>query len=234
MEVEEQEVQHLLLRTIRTQHSPKTARESVLILGNAYGVMNYQLPLATALAEQGFEPWWFAYSGQEGTPGAFDYDSVLRDLSIVVNHLSTNEPDASLSVIAHCVSGLFALEEFAKRPDEQARIKSMIIYGLLFNPARRWRHALPKLKKSGVNIGFKKEDTNYDPLPALSEIHVPLLFCHAKDKLNLRRASEQELAMAVEAAPAAEISWFDKGYDRDLDELPLFVQRYCSWLRSPR
>jgi predicted alpha/beta hydrolase len=196
--------------------------------------MNYQLPLASALAEQGFEPSWFAYSGQEGTPGAFDYDSVLRDLSIVVNYLRTTKPNGSLSVIAHCVSGLFALEQFAQHPDDQALIKSMIIYGLLFNPSRRWRHALPKLKKSGVNIGFRKEDTDYDPLPALSVIHIPLLFCHAKDKLNLRRATEQELATVVETAPSAEVAWFDKGYDRDLDILPLFVERYSSWLRTPR
>jgi len=150
-----------------------------------------------------------------------------------MNHLAAEHTAEPISMIAHCVGALIALEYLHAHQKKQEQVKKMIIYGLLFNPARRWKHALPRLKKSGVNVGFTKEDTNYSPLSALSSLHVPLLFCHAKDNLNLRRASQQEVAKAVETAPEAEIVWFDKGYDHDLDSLPEFVECYYSWLRKP-
>jgi alpha-beta hydrolase superfamily lysophospholipase len=231
--LKERQVKHLRLRSLEFRQRPESKGESILILGNAYGVMPYQLPLASALADRGMEPWWFSFSGQPGTEGSFSTDSVLQDVSVALKYLATERAGQPISIIAHCMGGLIALEYLRTHQEDIEQIRKMIIYGLLFDPARRWRHALPKLKKSGVNVGFTKAETNYSPLPALGAMDIPLLFCHAKDKLNLRRANADELALAVKTSPQAELVWFDRGYDRDLETLPDFVECYYSWLKQP-
>src|SRR5207244_618694 len=154
MKIINQKVEHLLLQSVEPETGNPAKRESLLILGNAYGIMPYQVPLAEALAERGFEPSWFAFSGQEGTGGSLDAQSVLHDVSVALNHIRTKRPNKPLSVIAHCMGGLIALEYLGRHQEEQSRFRKAIVYGLLFNPARRWKRAVPKLKKSGVNVGF--------------------------------------------------------------------------------
>src|ERR1043166_1959421 len=154
MVIDEEQVEHLTLRTIQTSNRSHVGRGSLIVLGNAYGIMPYQVPLAAALADRGFEPWGFAFSGQEGTGVSFDAQSVLHDVSVALNHIKSKKPDELLSMIAHCMGGLIALEYLGRHQDKQRQIGKLIVYGLLFNPARRWEHALPRLKKRGVNLGF--------------------------------------------------------------------------------
>jgi predicted alpha/beta hydrolase len=192
--------------------------------------MPYQEPLAHSLATTGLRPWWFAFSGQEGTAGSYSRNSGVDDITVAVDYLAAERPDDPLFVISHCAGGLMALEYLRARHQNAARIEKLVIYGLLFNPARRRRHSLPQFKQRGVSIGLTDEDWAYNPLPVLASLDIPVLFCHAKDKINRRRATEQELAKAAEVTPKAEVVWFEKGYDRDLETLPEFVERYTAWL----
>ncbi len=230
MEPIKRRVEHLTLWSFSPAKT--SVAGAVLILGNAYGIMPYQVPLAKALADRGLEPWWFAFSGQEGTEGAFSLDSGVRDVTVIVGHLMTLRPGRPLWVIAHCAGGLIALEYLKRNPD--APVQKLIIYGLLFHPARRREHALPKLKEYGVKLALTEDDWNYNPLPALASVRIPILFCHPKDRLNLSRATEEEMRLAVGTARQAEIVWFAQGYDANLEPLSDFVKCYYSWLTTSK
>lgn len=230
MTIREARVEHLTLRNVKPEAENISQSGGVLILGNAYGIMPYQEPLATALAERGLDSWWFAFSGQSGTEGSFSRASAVQDVSIAIDYIAQKQPNESLSIIAHCAGGLMALEYLRSRPQVSLPVKSLIIYGLLFNPSRRRPQAVPLFESSRVKTELTEDDWNYTPLQALPALTLPVLFCHAKDKINLARASEEEVDTAVEATPKAEVVWFDRGYDRDLTTLPEFVECYYAWL----
>lgn len=230
MTIRESRVEHLTLRNTEPTAANVPRRGSVLILGNAYGVMPYQEPLAMALAKRGLDSWWFAFSGQSGAEGSFSRASAIQDVSVAINYIVQKQSNESLSIIAHCAGGLMALEYLRSQSQVSLPVKSLIIYGLLFNPSRRRSQAVPLFENSGVKTELTEDDWNYTPLQALPALTLPVLFCHAKDKINLARASEEEVDTAVEATPDAEVAWFDRGYDRDLTNLPEFVECYYAWL----
>ena len=223
-----EQVDHLSMRQL-TPSQPDEHRGDVLMLGNAYGIMDYQLPLAEALAERGFRTWWFPFSGQEDTPGNYSIPSGAKDVATAVAHLDS-ESDGPIFLVAHCAGSLMAIEYLKATPDSP--IKKMAVYGLLFNPARRRSQAEPRLEKHGVRTALTDEMWNYNPLSALAKIQTPVLFCHATDPLNRARATDEEMERAVETAPQADISWFDGGYDNDQSVIPEYANRYCSWFIS--
>jgi hypothetical protein len=167
-----------------------------------------------------------ALSGQDGTPGEFSLQTGVADIALVLAHLSKRS--ASVSVIAHCATGVGVIEYL--RLHEANTITCAAIYGLLFNPARRRRAALPRLRDAGVVAAIETEAWNYDTVASVSRIRRPLLFCHALDKLNLKRATVAEIDSLVDAAPLASVQWFERGYDSDITQLPPFVDAYHEWL----
>lgn len=229
MKIIQNELKHLNLYMIPLKEDLKKDG-TVLILGNAYGIMPYQEPLAKALAEKNIEPWWFAFSGQEGNAGTYSGTTGLQNLNEALEYLSYYKGDRPLWIIAHCAGSLIALEYLKNNP--YTDIEKLIIYGLLFNPQRRREFAQKKFVECGVNASVTKADWNYNPLHAIASVQIPILFCHARDKLNLFRAKEEEMKEALVVAKNADIVWFEKGYDNDIEILSAYVDRYYSFLTS--
>ncbi|HEX8843986.1 MAG TPA: hypothetical protein VF791_05055 [Pyrinomonadaceae bacterium] len=229
MKVNQEEVEHLTLWNI--QHSvDEPSQGTVLILPNAYGILPYQELLANDLAEHGWDVYWLAFSGQ-GIPGELFLRSAVAELSIVISRL-TNDMPKSLAIIAHGAGAWAILEYLKNEPAKCATLSTLVINGMLFNLKRVLESDINQMKERNVCAKLTAEEIEYNPIPALKVIDVPILFCHARDHRHLLRTNEEEMAIAVETAPRAKICWFDRGYDEDLEQLPPFVETYISWLSS--
>lgn len=219
------------LTLLNIQHSiGHSTRGTVLILPNAYGILPYLEPLASELAENGWDTFWFAFSGQ-GTGGELSLASAVSDLSVIINHLKSigSRP---LSVIAHG-AGAFAILEYLKNdPHRSEDLSTLIITGMLLNVPRVFHSDINEIEKHNVSARLSSEETEYNPVTALQAINIPVLFCHASDKRHLLRATAEEMNTAVTLTPNATIRWFDKGYDDDLEQLRPFVDSYIKWLSS--
>lgn len=227
MKIRETKIEHLSLKSIAQDSSHRTPLGKVLIVGNAYGVMPYQPALGDALAEAGFETSWFAFSGQEGTPGYYSLETAVGDLGLVIDHLAPEGASSPVRVLAHCASSMM-MTEYLLRHD-QAAVEQMAIYGLLFSPSRRRAKAEPLLQRCGVRHAVEEYAWNYPWTQQLPKIKTPILLCHARDELNLDRATEAEIELAAHLVKDCNVRWFTRGYDRDLEMLPEFVQTYVEW-----
>jgi alpha-beta hydrolase superfamily lysophospholipase len=218
-------------RAVRT----KTNLGKVLILGNAYGIMPYQEPLADALSRRGLNTLWFPFSGQSGSlSGTFSIRSGARDLAQVVDLVQEghNNTDSPLHILAHCASGLITMEYLRSHPDTP--VQKVIVYGLLTDPGRLRDRAEKRLVEAGVCSGLSEWDWTYsagEVAPVLPVL--PFLFCHAEDKLNRRRSTAEELEKLVKRMPDASLKIFPEGYDDNLDAISLYASMYVNWLVAP-
>jgi len=229
MKTNQERVGRLTLFNI--QHSIGHAtRGTVLILPNAYGILPYLEPLASELAENGWDTFWFAFSGQ-GIEGELSLTSAVSELSVIIDHLKSIG-STPISLIAHG-AGAFAILEYVKsEPQRCEDLRTLIITGMLLNVQRVLKSNFNEIEKHNVCVRLDSEVTEYDPAMALQAIKIPVLFCHATDHRHLLRATEEEMNSAVDLTPNAAICWFKKGYDDDLERLPPFVDTYIKWLSS--
>lgn len=209
-------------------HSKGDSEQAVLVLGNAYGVMPYQAPLVECLAENGFAPYWFAFRGQDGVPGKFTGRSGIEDIGNVLAHLKEryNRP---ADAIAHCASAGMLLIHLSQSRTTTNRV---IAYGLLFRPSRRRKKAEPQLRKSNVDADISDEMWQYDVLGYARKVQSRVLFCHARDKINLERGTEREMQTLIDSNDRFQLRWFEKGYDRHAKYLSNFLPTYLSWLKT--
>jgi poly(3-hydroxyalkanoate) synthetase len=225
-----------MIKTIVDHHLPLFSLESasknepVLIVGNAYGVMPYVHPLALNLHESGYNPFWFAFSGQDGTKGIYSYSQGVEDIRVIVEHIKEETSAPTVKLISHCAGSLFTLEYLKHFPDSS--VSKLIIYGLLYSMSRRRKIAERRLRQSGVKYALSEEDWNYNPLAALSTLKIPTFFCHAQDSLNTERATHDEMTLAVAATNNSSIRWFKEGYDNDTDLIKEFMPYYRDFLNS--
>jgi len=203
-------------------------RSSVLLLGNAYGVMPYVEPLGRLLAGMGHRTYWFPYRGQAGVPGVLSFGSALEDIAEAVACVrkETTEP---LVILAHCFSSLAAARFLGER--RHGGVDGLIVYGLLANPLRRRAASIPRLIESGVRFDFTEADWSLSAATLFRAVTVPVLFCHARDSTNRMRASVDELSAIARATTSSEVEWFEEGYDENLTVLPTFARYYDQWLR---
>lgn len=221
-----EEVKNLKLQSIVVPNP----HSRTVIVGNAYGIMPYIKPLALKLSESGIQPYWFAFSGQEGTPGQYSYKQCIMDLANIINHVKfKNTNDSSINFLSHCAGSLMALEYLMQRNDSD--IKRIAIYGLLYALNRRRIIAERKLVNCGVQFILSEKDWAYNPLKAIKNCQAQILFCHAKDKLNLERATEAEMELAVNQKESNRIKWFEKGYDEDIQAIDSYLETYVSFLK---
>lgn len=230
MKMRETKIEHLTLKSIEPSTGRSGVGGKVLIVGNAYGVMPYQPVLGDALAKQGFEASWFAFSGQEGTAGVYSVETAVRDLGLVIDHLSGDRAANPLRVLAHCAGSLMITEYLLHHVETP--VEQLAIYGLLFAPSRRRAKAEPLLQRCGVRQAIEEYGWNYPWTKQLPKLQTPILLCHARDDLNLERATEEEIDLAAHLAKDCKLKWFERGYDRDLDMLPEFVQTYVEWFSA--
>jgi predicted alpha/beta hydrolase len=202
----------------------------VIILGNAYRLMTYQAQLANALAERGFECWWFPYHGQSGTSGIFSGDSAKHDLDAVVNYCRATSDGSPLAIVAHCASCLITTDYLARNGSDG--IQSLVFYGFLRRQARRRQFAEAQFAKTAGRFSISQYDWDFDPLPRLAHIQQPILFCQAEDSLNARRASRDEIREVSGACPHAEAQFFPKGYDTEPDCVDQYAEIYARWICS--
>lgn len=228
MKARDTQIEHLTLKSIDPVSRRGERPGKVLIVGNAYGVMPYQPVLGDALATEGFETSWFAFSGQEGTAGVYSVETAVRDLGLVIDHLS-GEGSASLRILAHCAGSIMVTEYLLRHGG--AAVEQLAIYGLLFKPSRRRAKAEPLLQRCGVRQAIEEYGWNYPWREQMPRLETPILLCHARDDLNLERATEEEIDLAAHLAKDCKLKWFERGYDRDLEMLPEFVQTYVEWFR---
>ncbi len=223
-------IKHLELLSIGGEENEY--KGNILVIGNAYGIMPYQEPLAQEIEKVGYKPYWFAFRGQEGVPGYYSFETGVEDIKTAVDYLQVHSGDLPLDVIGHCSGSLLTLEYLVKNPENP--IKKLIIYGLLYSMNRRRKIAEKKFELSKVKYKLSEEDWNYKPLEALSKVDIPIFFCHARDESNLGRGAEEEMQAALSAAQNAKIQWFDGGYDNNLDMIPHYVRYYREFLGSTR
>lgn len=218
-------VGHLTIHSLEKNSNQKNA----LILGNAYGIMPYVKPLAKSLHNNNINTFWFAFSGQENTSGNYSYSECSNDIKIVVDFIySLSQNKTPIYLISHCAGSLMTLEYLLQNKDHP--IKKLIIYGLLFNANRRRLIAERKLMTCNVNYNLNDLDWKRKPLKALSNVDVPVLFCHSKDSINLQRATVEEMKLATTFTKKAEIEWFDEGYDENLKNIDTFVNKYLNFI----
>ncbi len=204
----------------------------LMIIGNAYGIMPYQIPLAESMAARGWDPMWFSFRGQPGATGVYTGYSGLEDIDIALKWSRIRSSGSELRVIAHCAGAAMILEYMANMIRDE--ITALAVYGLLFNPQRRRKIAESRLKKCGVNTAISDEVWNHSPLTAISRVQVPMLFCHPRDRLNLSRATEGEIGQVERASQFSQVMWFERGYDRSIETLPQFVSCYDRWFKTSR
>ena len=229
IEIIKKRVKHLELLAIEGEGNEY--KGNVLVIGNAYGIMPYQEPLAEEIEKAGYRPYWFAFRGQEGVPGYYSFATGVEDIKAVVDYLEGNG-NLPLHVLAHCSGSLLTLEYLVKNPGNP--IKSLIIYGLLYKMSRRRKIAERKFELSEVNYKLSEEDWSYEPLDALSKVKIPIFFCHANDAANIGRGTEEEMEKALSATKKEKIQWFDEGYDDNFDMIPLYMKYYREFLDSVR
>ncbi len=221
-------------RSIYYKQSARTEGSlgQVIMMGNAYGVMPYQEPLAEALSGSGFDIYWFPFNGQAGSvSGEFSIRSGAQDLAEVIEFVQDHRDDSEKlpHILAHCASGLITMEYLKNIP--KSLVNKVIIYGLLAQPGRLRSRAEKKLEQLGVRSGLHEWDWNYSAEEAATkQPSLSFLLCHADDVLNRRRASRNELEQIQAQMPNSTIKVFHKGYDRSLDAIPAYASFYTSWL----
>lgn len=202
---------------------------NVLIVGNAYGIMPYIEPIAKEFSQKGFKPYWFAFSGQEGTSGHYSFKECSNDIKLVVDYIQSKDDGLPIYILAHCAGSLMVLEYMIQNKNNP--IKKLIFYGLMYNSNRRRPIAERKLINCDVQYKLSDGDWNKKPLNALSQIDIPILFCHAKDKINMERATVEEMELALSFSSNSDIIWFEEGYDEDLSNIPDFVNNYIPFIK---
>lgn len=225
------DVEGLPVRHIASQATNCQAR--IIVLGNAYGLMPYQRKVASLLSLRGFDTYWFPFSGQEDIRGSFSLRSGVEDLRGVYSYITSDRsPNSSgpTRILAHCAGSLIALEYLVSYPGNG--VDRLAIYGLLADPSRRRSFAEPKLRECGVDNAISDKEWEYNPMQTLSGIDIPVLFCHGRDKINRKRATPQEIRQAQDVCTEANIAWFDKGYDSDIDKVFDYMPKYTTWLGS--
>lgn len=225
MNISKEKAGHIDLFSIDTE-SPKS---NVIIVGNAYGVMPYILPLAENLHKEGIKPYWFPFSGQEGTDGKYSFEQGKRDLKSVIDHIKSNSK-LEINLISHCAGSLISLE-YLKENNEN-NINKMIVYGLLFSMNRRRNIAERKMAKCGVKFNISEEDWLYNPTDAIKYLNKEILFCHSKDKLNTERATKNEMETVVSLRDNIHLNWFENGYDENNELIPTFASKYINYLNN--
>lgn len=205
------------------------AHSNVIIVGNAYGIMPYIKPLAVELANNKIKPFWFAFSGQEKRPGYYSFSQGIKDLLEVYKHV-LKDNDLPINFLTHCAGSLITIEFLKNHPE--VRIDKLIVYGLLYNMNRRRPIAERKLYHSGINFKISEEDWLYNPTNSIKAINRDILFCHAKDKLNLDRATEQEMKSIQSLGANIRLKWFDEGYDVHTENISKFIGTYISYITS--
>jgi pimeloyl-ACP methyl ester carboxylesterase len=224
MIIEIKEINNVDLYSIKVQPPYKS---NVIIVGNAYGIMPYVQPLAEELAKNGFAPFWFPFSGQEGKSGYYSFEQGTKDLGNVITAIR-EQNNLPIHILAHCAGSLIILEYLLKNP--QANIDKFIVYGLLYNMNKRRPIAERKLINTGVSFNLSEQDWQYNPSDAIREVNKEILFCHPKDKLNLERATIDEMNSVIALKNGNELKWFEEGYDSNINKIADFIDTYISYL----
>ena len=223
MNITIKQIKHLALNSYQEQG------DIILVIGNAYGIMPYVEPLATTLNQAGYSCYWFAFSGQNETAGTFAFDNCTHDLNLIVEHLSKQFPEKKINIIAHCAGGLMTME-YCKRYGTE-KLHRIIFYGLLYAPYRRRQIAERKLRQCKVNYSLAESDWYYNVLGSLPAVTVPVMFCHAKDRLNMERGNREEME-GVKNACSCVFRWYEEGYDENIGNIQSFAADYIHFLKG--
>ena len=218
-------VNHLDLYNFEVEN-PESA---TIIVGNAYGIMPYIKPLAQKLCNIKTKPYWFPFSGQECMDGAYSFAQGKQDLGNIVEYINYHN-SLPINIIAHCAGSLITLEYLQK--SNKPKINKMIIYGLLYQMSRRRQIAERKLINTGVKFNLSEEDWAYNPENAIKNLDFQILFCHSKDKLNIERATEQEMNKVKNLNSHNKLTWFENGYDEQVDNIDNFIDTYISHFKN--
>lgn len=207
-------------------------RHHVLVLGNAYGVMPYQQPIAERLSGHGFEAYWAPLRGQPASfGGAFSIRGAASDVADIVAVIRGRAgPADRLSLIGHCASSLAILEYFRSHPDN--RIDGAVLYSPLTNRLRI-AHGAARLGQAGVRHDLTQFDLEYAAASAARGLRTPILLVEPKDSLNAKRTCHSDLEDIQRAATSATLVDIETGYDEDASGLATAIDFYMVWLRQP-
>ncbi len=201
-------------------------RNLVVVLGNAYGLMQYQEPLARGLCRAGFNALWTSVPGQEGAKGTFG----LRDGIEFLHGILTCAAKWNVAFVSHCASTLGVIELIrAKAP---ANVKCLLAYGpLLTLPLLRAR-AERRLQEAGVVTDLPEAIWDFDFGDSLAELTIPTLIAHSSDPHNRRRGSVRRVRRLTGIPCVKQLVLREVGYDDDSSTIYDFLPAYISFLRQ--
>jgi hypothetical protein len=203
-----------------------TDRKLVVVLGNAYGLMKYQEPLARSLSSAGLNALWSSAPGQEGARGLFGLESGVTFLRELVQ--AAQEEEWELALLCHCASSLGAVELLNRYAPQNVRC--LISYGpLLKLPALRER-ALGQLATSGVHSAIGEETWSLDFSAMLASLRCPTLIAHSLDVTNARRATAEQIKGLERFDCVRKTVLLDEGYDEKIENIRPFLAHYLDFL----
>lgn len=196
-------------------------RATIFVLGNAYGVMKYQEPLARRLSGLGYQAIWSGLPGQEGAPGTFS----LSDGLAFIEDMTRTLEGQSYGFVAHCASA-FGVLALAAQQRLATQCKAIAIYGPLINLQKRKRAALSRLEASGVKFSLPSEVWLLSVDSLLEQCNVPVLLAHSRDRTNARRATPSDVENLSKYECVRRVMIFDHGYDEDIAGLDQYSCAY--------
>jgi hypothetical protein len=203
------------------------SRSVVVVLGNAYGLMAYQEPLARTLGDAGFNAVWTSLPGQEGAKGAFGLDEVVEFIRELTADVASRK--WQVAFIAHCASATCLLE--AWRRYSPPNVRCVIVYGPLINLADRKEAALNRLTQVGVTFNLPDSVWTIDLASLMAQFPHPLLLAHSEDPVNRRRATPDQVK-DLASASSRRLLLLKSGYDNDITRLADFVPEYIAFLQQ--
>jgi len=227
IQIKQIDISGITLSKIHPDTSSTETKGRIIVLGNAYGIMPYQPKLASQLAIDGYETWWFPYRGQDGSKGTFSGFSGIDDLNTVLTYHRQMNNNLPLFVISHCTSGLIMAEFF--RRFGASEIKKVIFYGFLLNISENRMKRLKRFASFDTRFSFSSEAWSYDPRPGLRNVNIPLLFCHGKDAINRQRATQSDIQQLASECNDSQVRLFKSGYDIDPNLISNFLPYYLDW-----
>ena len=188
------------------QHS----HDSLVVLPNGYGVLEYAKSVCAELAGYGYPVYTMNVRGQGESTGQYSIPGAAEDISVAIEHIKAEEN--SLQLLVHCSAALPLLWLGPDAPLWKS-VKAVLLYCYLAEPEKHLARFRLKCERYGIR-GVKDVSRLdcYGP-SAYRAIPVPLAVVHPQIPANRRRASLQQLQELASHLDSPEIRAPASGYD---------------------
>jgi|LGOV01.1.fsa_nt_gb hypothetical protein len=191
-------------------HPPKKTGDSVLVLPNGYGLLEYARTVCEELSSHGHNVYSIEARGQGRSDGEYSINGAAEDICDTLDRIHEQEKD--LHLLAHCSSAL-PLIYLGKNAPIWKAIKSVTIYCYLAEPHTHMDIFRHKCQRYGVRLAKSVGRLDCYGPEAYRSIPVPLTIVHPKMPTNLRRASLSQLHDIASKVDSLRIATPATGYN---------------------